>query len=327
MEWIECATQEELDREVAAGNGAIVSQGHFVVGGSANVRAWDSATVEASDSATVRAWDSATVRAWDSATVRAWDSATVEASGSVTVEASDSVTVEASGSATVEASGSVTVEAWDFATVKASDSVTVEASDSTTVQAWGSAIVYLFARAVARIMSSAVAVHAKGGAMVILHVPVDVVATETVTVIDRVIRSVETWAMVYGAKRTQDDRLVLFKWVQTDGTSGYGTQYIAGEVVTANDWDSDPERECGGGLHACASLADARKYKPSEEALAVELWVDPADCRVPLPTDTMPEKIRFCTAYVARVWNPENESSKLFDDSREEGKKEGEADD
>ena len=62
---------------------------------------------------------------------------------------------------------------------------------------------------------------------------------------------------------------------------------------------------------------------PHEQELRHRLWVDPHDCRVPLPTDTMPEKIRFRTAYVAHVWNPEDESSKLFDDSRKEGKKEG----
>ena len=216
MEWIECATQEELEQVIVSGNGAIVRNGYFVI----------------------------------------------------------------SGSASVEASGSAIVRAYD------------------------SASVHLFARALARIVSRYVTVQAQDWATVILYATVEVAATASVIVIDRLIRSVADWAMAYGAERREDNLLILRKWVYPNGKSDYGTLYAAGQAVSAEDWDDDPDRECGGGLHACASLFDAEKYKPNSEALAVELWVDPADCRVPLPTDTMPEKIRFRTAYVARVWNP-----------------------
>ncbi len=304
MEWIECATQEELRQVVKAGNGAIVRNGYFVMGGSASVRASGSASVRAFDSASVRAFDSASVEAFGSASVRAFGSASVEAFGSASVRASGSASVEAFGSASVEAFGSASVEASGSASVRASGSASVRAFDSASVRAFDSASVHLFARALARIMSHDVTVHAQDWATVILHAAADVALTASVIVIDRVIRSAEDWASAYGAKRREDGCLVLRKWVYADGKSGYGTLYVAGQSVSAEDWDDDPDRECGGGLHACASLLDATKYKPAGEALAVELWVDPMDCRVPLPTDEMPEKIRFRTAYVARVWNP-----------------------
>jgi len=97
----ECATKQDLERILAAGDIPILREGYWTIGGSATVRA--------SDSATVRASDSATVRASGSATVRASDSATVQASDSATVQAWDSATVRASGSATVEASPYVAV--------------------------------------------------------------------------------------------------------------------------------------------------------------------------------------------------------------------------
>ena len=212
-----------------------------------------------------------------------------------------SATVRASGSATVQASGSATVQAWGSATVQASGSATVQAS--------GSATVWLSAHAIGTMLSATVRVVARDWATVILRAPAIVDAGSGVVVVDRVVRSVADWGIAYGAAM-RDGRMVLYKWVTATGESAHGGPshetlfYTPQTTVEAPDWDPDPTRECGGGLHACASLRDAEGYKPCTRALAVELWVDPAECRTPQPTDKRPEKIRFRRAYVARVWDP-----------------------
>ena len=300
---IKCSTQEDLNRIIAAGNIAILREGFFTVAGNATVRASGSATVRAWGSATVRAWGSATVRASDNATVEALDNATVEAWGSATVEAWGSATVEAWGSATVEASGSATVEASGNATVRASGNATVEAWGSATVEASGNATVRAIGRAVVRVVSAAVKVHASGWATVILHATAQVTAEASVAIIDRIIRTVQDWGNAYGVGE-RDGKLILFKWVRADGCSSHGFAYPKGQTVEAPDWDPREELECGYGLHACATLRDAEDYEKSEGRLAVELLVDPSDCRAPQLTDRMPDKIRFRRAIVARVWDP-----------------------
>ncbi len=202
-----------------------------------------------------------------------------------------SATVEASGSATVRASGSATVRAWGSATVEASGSATVRA----------------LARAIVQVLSSAVTVEASDWTTVVLHAAAKVVAEASVVVVEQIIRSVQDWVHAYGAKR-RDDKLVLFKWVDTEGCGQMGFRYPEGETVEAPDWDPNPARECGGGLHACASLIDAEQFR-DKPRLAVELLVDPADCRCPQPGDEYPNKLRFRRAYVARVWDPEKEGA------------------
>ena len=273
MEWKECATQDEVDQAVAQGSGVMVQRGHFVVSGSARVEASGSARVRASGSATV------------------W------ARGSATVEASDSARVRASDSATVQAWGSSTVRAWDSSTVRA--------WDSATVQAWGSATVRALGRSVGMIYSASVHAQAHDWATVIRYADGNVTASATVVVVDRVIRTLDDWFVAYGVRSREDGKRVLYKWVDATGVSGRGMAYPVDSVITAPDWAPNPNQECGGGLHACASLRDALPFKPSTEgALAVELWVDPAECRAPQPKDSMPAKIRFREAYVARVWDP-----------------------
>ena len=235
---------------------------------------------------------SATVRATGSATVTAWGSSSVTATGSATVEARDSSTVRATGSATVEAR----------------DSSSVTTSGSATVEAWDSATVTAIARAVVRVLSATVKVHASGWATVILYAAAQVTAEASATVIDRIIRTVQDWVIAYGAGE-RDGKLVLFKWVRADGCSSHGFAYPECQTVEAPDWNPREDLECGCGLHACATLRDAEDYKKSEGRLAVELLVDPSDCRVPQLTDGMPDKIRFRRAFVVRVWDPTKEDA------------------
>ena len=321
---VDCSTQKDLNRIIAAGDIAILRTGYFEIWGNATVeawgnatvRAWGNATVRASDSATVRASGNATVEASGNATVEAWDSATVRASVSATVRASGNATVRAWGNATVRASGNATVEAWDSATVRAWGNATVEASVNATVEAWDSASVVAsdsasvraIARAVVRVLASTVKVHASGWATVILHAAAQITTEASVAVIDRVIHTAQDWGHAFGAQE-RDGKLVLLKWVRQDGASSHGFAYPQGQTVEAPDWDPREDLECGCGLHACATLSDAEHYEESEGRLAVELLVDPSECRAPQPTDSMPDKIRFRRAFVARVWDPMKEDA------------------
>ena len=109
MEWVEVATQKELDAAVKAGNGAIVRRGLLRAYGSAQVTAYGSAQVTAYDSAQVTAYGSAQVTAYDSVQVTAHDSVQVTAHGSVQVRAYGSVQVRASDSVQVRASKYVAI--------------------------------------------------------------------------------------------------------------------------------------------------------------------------------------------------------------------------
>jgi hypothetical protein len=180
-------------------------------------------------------------------------SATVRASGSATVRASDSATVRASGSATVRASGSATVRASGSATVEAWDSATVEASGSATVRAWDSVLARLLGAATLTAESPFVVttVHGKRAKALgkgSVHAVPD-------------IETVEAFLGWYGATPTgrKDPTVVLYKAVNDQWRSGYGTSYAPGEKPEAADWDGGKNR-CGGGLHLSPTPHHALRY-------------------------------------------------------------------
>ena len=183
---------------------------------------------------------------------------------------------------------------------EASGNATVEASDNATVTA--------IARAIVRVLSATVTVHASDWATVILHAAATYVAEGSAIVIDRIIRTVQDWALAHGAKRTDDGKLTLLKYVCEDGTSRCFA-YPEGQEVEAPDWDPNPKIECGRGLHACANLIDCEGFHDERPRLAVQLIVDPADCRTPQPDDQFPMKIRFRRAFVQRVWDADKEQA------------------
>jgi hypothetical protein len=204
-------------------------------------------TISANEGKYVGAYGSATVRAYGSATVRAYGSATVEAYDSATVEAYDSATVRAYGSATVEAYDSATVEAYDSATVEAYGSATVEAYGSATVRAYGSATVRATPYVAVHLFSARVT-H-EGGVII------------DVASIDR--SDWSAWAAfhgveILGAKKSEDDELVVFKAVDDDLKSGRGFKYPIGETVTDPDWKAGDF--CGNGLHFSPHPHQARQY-------------------------------------------------------------------
>ena len=201
--------------------------------------------------------------------------------------------------------GSATVRAYGSATVTASGSATVRAYDSATVAAYDSATVTAYARAVIIALSASVVISASGMATVVRQAECRVSTGGLAVSIERVIADLPVWSAAHSVARDLEGRLRLFKWVDENGKSPHGFHYVIGPVA-APDWDDDSSRECGRGLHACASLRDALKFRDGCTH-AAEILVAEGDIRTPHPSDVYPSKVRFRCGEVVRVWKPTDE--------------------
>ena len=271
----EVKNQSELESALAAGDYPVcVGNEYFELTSGAKADAYGSSTVRATGSSTVTAYDSSTVTAYDSSTVTAYGSSTVTATGSSTVTAYGSSTVRAYGSSTVTAYGSSTVRATGSSTVTAYDSSTVTAYGSSTVRA-----------------SRYAAVHKKSdksnitGGVVIVIPPVETpldwcdVHGVNVTFMDIVCLSCEGSGVgdeptglgdtpdvpnhdcldCGGDGKKRESVALVYKAVNDDFSSPYGTSYAPGTVPVAPDWDGGI-RECGGGLHFSPTPAHALSF-------------------------------------------------------------------
>ncbi len=207
-------------------------------------------------SAHVVAWDSAHVEARGSAHVEAWGSAHVEAWDSAHVEAWGSAHVEARSSAHVDAWGSAHVEAWGSAHVVARDSAHVEASKWTSVR---------------KMLSHTGAI--EGG----------------IVIVEPEITTPEDWCAYHGGI-VRDGVAILYKAVRDDYRSAHGFLYQVGSTATCDDWDGG-EKECGGGLHFCASVGQALSFD-DQATRFIACPVALKDMRSPRPDDEYPNKIK-----------------------------------
>ena len=305
MEIIEIRTQAELDAlpkkfkkptliRILGGtlfNKIVVKEAW----GNAHVEAWGNAYVVAKESVHVVAWGSAHVEAWGSAHVEAWGSAHVLAKGNAHVMARESAYVEAWGNAHVVAWesayvvakesvhvvawGSAYVVAWESAYVVAKESAHVVAWESAYVEAKGNAHVVAWGNALLRILNSEVQLQiyqqvvaiAQDCSPKILH------QDQTAQLLNT-IKAIHNHGSFIAIKNLSviDSKITLFKYVRDDFKDHYsGTlNYEPGNVVYEPNWDPDPERQCGRGLHLSASLDDARRYHSSGRAIACEVDLD-----------------------------------------------------
>lgn len=151
----------------------------------------------------------------------------------VRIEVHDSATVTASDSATVYAYGSATVYARDRATVTASGSATVTASRFVTI--------------LRRSPRSRVT----GGQVPDLSTPLG-------------------WCEYTGAAEASPGTRILYKGLDAEFRSGYGTVYLPGTEIVAPDWDGGAE-ECGGGFHFCAHPAATLQFVEAVKFVACEV--------------------------------------------------------
>ena len=233
-------TQAELDAAIASGATGIVIDSPtglwLTVAGSSSVVAGGSSSVVAGGSSRVEAWDSSRVVAW----------------GSSSVEARGSSSVVARGSSSVVAGGSSRVVAWESSRVEARGSSSVEAWDSSRVVAWGSSSVEAGKYVAVHLHSQAVTL--SGGVVI------------DMTAIDR--SDPQSWVDLCGGK-VRDGWLTVYKGVDGELRSAYGTKYPVGATVTADDWL--PTEECGRGLHFSPSPSATHTYCAPERYLECEV--------------------------------------------------------
>ena len=145
----------------------------------------------------------------------------------------------------------------------ASDSATVWAYDSATVRA-----------------SKWVAIH-DHGPRTSLHGGVIITVPHPTTA--------EEWCEYRGVE-VVDGIATLYKAVRDDWRSKNGADYSPGATPEAADWDGG-KKECGGGLHFCASPHEAGGFDPAHTRyVACPVRVD--EMRAPRTGDMSPAKIK-----------------------------------
>jgi len=241
------------------GNSTVWAYGNSTVAayGSSTVRAYDSSTVAAYNSSAVWAYDSSTVYAYNSSAVWAYDSSTVWACNSSTVKAYNSSAVRACDSSTVWAYNSSTVRAYNSSTVRAYGSSTVWACGSSTVWAWGNSIT--------RIKSDRVTLaKIKQRAVIILEdvkVKIPKKDSSAIVVKNKIAKhNITSFVEIYDLKK-EDGSVILYKSVNKDTYCDFRTGKVKYEgIVECPDFDPDEDRECGGGLHLCATPEGAKSF-------------------------------------------------------------------
>jgi len=104
------------------------------------------------------------------------------------------------------------------------------------------------------------------------------------------IRTGQDWCEYYGVE-VQDGCAVLFKGLDSEfRAQQQNFLYQPGETQCAPDWDPDPERECGGGLHFSPSPRHTLRFNAGAKKFVA--------CLVPLDTilvhwdGSYPDKVR-----------------------------------
>jgi len=79
----------------------------------------------------------------------------------------------------------------------------------------------------------------------------------------------------YGVK-TENNKLVLYKFVRKDYTDFFTRKikYEIGTTVKCPDWDSNENKECGGGLHVSPSIKFCKRFNNSKDGHALKVLVE-----------------------------------------------------
>ena len=280
---------------VARGNSSVVARGNssVVAWENSSVVAWENSSVVARGNSSVVAWENSSVVAWENSSVVAWGNSSVEARENSSVVARGNSSVVARGNSSVVAWDNSSVEAWENSSVVAWDNSSVEAWDNSSVEAWENSSV------VARGNSSVVAwenssVVARGNSSVVAWGNVQVVdaARKNNVKISGNARAVynpstiEEWAETNG-RTIQDGKIRLYKAVHKVNNQFIADwdrsfEYIPGKAAVADGFNSDPEEDCGKGIHM-ATLAWAAMYGQAWDDIALlELEASANEVIVPL---------------------------------------------
>jgi len=205
------------------------------------------------------------VTACGSSQVRAYGSSQVTACDSSQVRACDSSQVTAYGSSQVTAYGSSQVTAYGSSQVRAYGSSQVTAYGSSQVRAYGSSQVTACGNSMIAVLSAFVIMHKIAQYAVIALDGVTIKLpkkAKTATVIKRKLieYDIDSFVDIWNLT-VEKDYVILYKSVRKDTLCDFRTGKIKYEgTVTCPDFDSSRERECGGGLHLCATSQGALAF-------------------------------------------------------------------
>jgi hypothetical protein len=158
--------------------------------------------------------------------------------------------------ATVRAGDNATVEAWGNATVRAGDNATVRAWDNATVRAWGNAILRVLSRdAIIRELADQAIAVIQGCEGVVVSKKDD---TAQVIYTKQTSYTLKSIQRLYN--QPENGPIVLYKSVQDDFTDFHTGKIKYDGIVECPDWDPNPDRECGGGLHLSPTPGFALDY-------------------------------------------------------------------
>ena len=94
---------------------------------------------------------------------------------------------------------------------------------------------------------------------------------------------------------TADGKYLVLRTVDADWRSRDGFRWHETVETVASDWDPDPDRDCGGGLHGLLwGCGDAGLLSTAPDAAWLVVAVDVVDVANP----DQPHKVRFCAGRV-----------------------------
>ncbi len=186
------------------------------------------------------------------------------------------------------------------ATVEASENATVEASENATVRAWENATVRAWENAILRLLSDTIKSEAFHSVTIICQdckptikrhgTGVAVVRTKTFR------HTVKSFCEIYGDGTKP---LTLYKSVKEDGCDHHTGRIKYKGAVECPDWDPNPNRQCGGGLHLSPTPYDALRYHDGKVLVCEVARKD----IVVFPTDVT--KVRCRKVKVIGEWKKE----------------------
>ncbi len=181
------------------------------------------------------------------------------------VRAYGSSQVRACGSSQVTACGSSQVTACDSSQVRACDSSQVTAYGSSQVRAYGSSQVRAYGNSMIAVLSSFVILHkiAQYAVVAIDGVKIKLPKkAKTATIIKRklVEHDIDSFIDIWNLT-VEKDFVILYKSVHKDTLCDFRAGKIKYEgIVKCPDFDPSKDRECGGGLHLCATPQGALAF-------------------------------------------------------------------
>jgi hypothetical protein len=251
---------------VARGNSSVVAWGNssVVARGNSSVVAWGNSSVEAWGNSSVVAWANSSVEAWENSSVVARENSSVVARGNSSVVAWENSSVVAWGNSSVEAWGNSSVEAWE----------------NSSVEAWGNSSVVAFEFSMIAVLAATVVLKKlKDYCMVSLRGVLPAKPGErdkTVTVKKTPATMTYTKEMfVDRAERDGKDHVLLYKMVDPkDDRDFYSHKVEYKGIVECPDFDPNPDRECGGGLHLSPTKGCVRSYQAHGKMLKCRVAIE-----------------------------------------------------